>query len=182
MKKTPTEQKALKAAKEIEPMPATANMEIRRTPYAQRTITQRRAILADDLRRAADTFEQRERSNDLYHHYLKTGNITEARYHAPSPLVDSTQSLRRNLSEAWKALLAFDNQPLAPHTTNEPKRWMKSQRYFMLLDVQRAIERNGGKVRYRQRQTKKDLIYARVIAPANNPKQPAEPQQMALGL
>ena len=184
MKRTPSEQKALAAARLVVPITDAEYVAIRKTPSAQRTVTQRRAILESDLKRAAETFESRERSNDLYHHYLKTGDRSEARWHAPSPLVASTQSIRRDLVEAWKDLTGFDRMPLAPIVRHETKRWQKSQRFFMVLEVQRAIERNGGKVRYRHRPTRKDAIYARVIAPGNTKKDNRTPelQQLALGV
>ena len=182
MKRTPTEQKALNAAREIAPMPAAEYVAIRKMPAAQRTITQRRSVLEDDLKRAAEAFERRELSNDLYRHYLKTGDRAEARWHAPSPLVASTQSIRRDLVEEWKDLVEFESMPLAPRVRTESKRWQKSKRFFALLEVQRTIERNGGKVRHRYRPTRKDAIYARVIAPGN-PKRvnrTPEPRQLAL--
>jgi hypothetical protein len=115
---------------------------------------------------------------------LKTGDRSEARWYAPSPLVASTQSLRRDLTEAWKDLIEFESMPLAPRVGRESKRWQKSSRFFVLLEVQRVIERNGGKVRYRRRSTRKDALYARVIAPANPQREnrTPEPQQLALGV
>ena len=86
MKHTPAEQKALDAAKNIKTLPAAEYVAIRQTPAAQRTVTQRRAMLEDDLKHAAEAFESRERSNDLYRHYLRKGDRSEARWHAPSPL------------------------------------------------------------------------------------------------
>jgi len=182
MKHTPTEQKALNAAKNIDPMPAAEYVAIRKTPAAQRNVTQRRAMLEDDLKHAAEAFESRERSNDLYRHYLKTGDRSEARWHAPSPLVASTQSIRRDLVEAWKDLSEFERMPLAPRVRTESKRWQKSKRFFALLEVQRTIERNGGKVRHRYRPTRKDALYARVIAPGNlqRANRTPEPRQLAL--
>ena len=183
MKLTPTEQKALAAARLIHPVTDAEYVAIRKTLSAQRTYTQRRAVLEADLKQAAEAFESRERSNDLYRHYLKAGNLSEARWHAPSQLQDSTQSVRRDLTEAWKALTEFDRMPLAPLVGREPKRWRKSERFFMVMQVQRAIERNGGKVRYQRRPTRKDIIYARLIASGNTNKNNApEPQQLALGL
>jgi len=184
MKHTPAEQKALDAAKNIKPLPAAEYVPIRQTPAAQRTVTQTRAMLEDDLKHAAEAFESRERSNDLYRHYLRKGDRSEARWHAPSPLVASTQSLRRDLVEAWKDLLEFERMPLAPSVRTESKRWRKSTRFFALLEVQRTIERNGGKVRHRHRPTRKDILYARLIVPGNLQKETRtpEPQQLALGV
>ena len=184
MKHTPAEQKALDAAKNIKPLPAAEYVAIRQTPAAQRTVTQRRAMLEDDLKHAAEAFESRERSNDLYRHYLRKGDRSEARWHAPSPLVASTQSLRRDLVEAWKDLLEFERMPLAPSVRTESKRWRKSTRFFALLEVQRTIERNGGKVRHRHRLARKDILYARLIAPENPQKETRtpEPLQLALGV
>ena len=184
MKHTPAEQKALDAAKNIKPLPAAEYVAIRKTPAAQRTVTQRRAMLEDDLKNAAEAFESRERSNDLYRHYLKTGDRSEARWHAPSPLVASTQSLRRDLVEAWKDLAEFERLPLAPSVRTESKRWRKNTRFFALLEVQRTIERNGGKVRHSRRPTRKDILYARLIAPQNpqTGTRTPEPLQLALGV
>jgi hypothetical protein len=184
MKHTPTERKALDAANNIDPLPASEYVAIRKTPATLRTVTQRRAMLEADLKHAAEAFESRERSNDLYRHYLRKGDRSEARWHAPSPLVASTQSLRRDLVEAWKDLLEFERLPLAPRVSREPKRWRKSTRFFELLEVQRAIEKNGGKVRHRQRPTRKDALYARLIAPGNPQRgnRTPEPLQLALGV
>ena len=182
MKHTPTEQKALDAAKNIAPIPAAEYVTIRKIPAAQRTVTQIRAMLEDDLKRAAEAFESRERSNDLYRHYLKTGDRSEARWYAPSPLVASTQSLRRDLVEAWKDLVEFERLPLAPRVRTESKRWQKSTRFFELLEVQRVIERNGGKVRHRHRPTRKEVIYARVIAPSNPQRVNLTPEPLQLAL
>jgi hypothetical protein len=184
MKHTPTERKALDAAKNIAPMPAAEYVAIRKTPAAQRTVTQRRSIFEDDLKHAAEAFESRERTNDLYRHFLRKGDRSEARWHAPSPLVASTQSLRRDLVEAWKDLLEFERMPLAPRVTREPKRWRKSTRFFALLEVQRTIEKNGGKVRHRHRPTRKDILYARLIAPGNPQRgnRTPEPLQLALNV
>ena len=184
MKHTPTEQKALDAAKNIAPIPAAEYVAIRQTPATQRTVAQTRAMLEDDLKHAAEAFESRERSNDLYRHYLKTGDRSEARWHAPSPLVASTQSIRRDLVEAWKDLLEFERMPLAPRVRTESKRWQKSTRFFALLEVQSTIERNGGKVRHRRRLARKDILYARLIAPENPQRETRtpEPLQLALGV
>jgi len=182
MKRTPSEQKALAAARLVIPITDAEYVAIRKMPGVQRTVTQRRAVLEDDLKHAAEAFESRERTNDLYRHYLKTGDREEARWHAPSPLVESTQSLRRELVDAWKALADFDRMPFAPFLSRETKRSLKSRRFFLALDVQRAIERNGGKVRYRHRPTRKDAVYARVIAPANKTASTREPRQLALGV
>jgi len=175
MKLTPTEQKALAAARLIHPVTDAEYVAIRKTPSAQRTYTQRRAVLEADLKQAADAFESRERSNDLYRYYLKTGNRSEARWHAPSQLQDSTQRIRRDLVEAWKELAEFERMPLAPLVGRETKRWHKSERFFMVMEVQRAIERNGGKVRYQRRPAKRDVIYARVIA-SGDPKKNSAPE------
>ncbi len=184
MKHTPAEQKALDAAKNIKPMPAAEYVAIRKTPAALRTVTQTRAMLEADLKHAAEAFESRERSNDLYRHYLRKGDRSEARWHAPSPLVASTQSLRRDIVEAWKNLLEFERMPLAPSVRTESKRWRKSTRFFELLEVQRSIERNGGKVRHRHSPTRKDILYARLIAPEDTKpgKHIPEPLQLALGV
>lgn len=182
MKHTPAEQKAIEAARLAATLTDAEYVAIRKSPGAQRTITQRRALLESDLKRAGETFESRERSNDLYRHYLKTGDTAEARWHAPSPLLTSTATIRRELVEAWKELAEFDRMPFAPHVGREPKRWLKTERYHRLMEIQRAIERNGGKVRYRQRTTRQEAIYARVIAPGNTMNTKPEPRQLALGL
>ena len=74
--------------------------------------------------------------------------------------------------------------PLAPQVRTESKRWRKSTRFFALLEVQRTIERNGGKVRHRRRPTRKDILYARLIAPENTQQRnrTPEPLQLALGV
>ena len=182
MKHTPTEQKALDAAKNLDPIPAAEYVAIRKTPDAQRTVTQRRAMLENDLKRASEAFESRERSNDLYRHFLRTGDRSEARWYSPSPLVASTQSLRRDLVEAWKDLTEFERLPLAPSVRTESKRWQKSTRFFALLEVQRAIERNGGKVRHLRRPTRKDALYARLIAPGNPQRENRTPEPLQLAL
>lgn len=184
MKHSPTENKALAAARGIEPMTPEEWAVIRETPRERRSIEQRHALLRDTLKAAAGAFEDRERTNDLYRHYLKQGDRSEARWHAPSPLQDSTDTLRRRLTDAWKALQDFERMPLAPNVGAESKRWRKSTRFWQVMDAQKAIEKNGGKVRYRQRKTRKDLIYERVIAP-HNPRPdaaPRGPQQLALSL
>ena len=182
MKHTPAEQKALDAARTVTPVPPAEYLAIVKTPAAHRTVTQRRAMLEHDLKQAAEAFESRERSNDLYRHYLRKGDRSEARWHAPSPLRDSTPRLRRDLVEAWKDLIEFERMPLAPHVRTEPKRWQKSTRFFALLEMQRAIEKNGGKVRHRHRPSRKDALYARLIAPGNPQRETPtpEPQQLAL--
>ncbi len=181
MKHTNQEQKAIEAARAAEDLPDAEYDAIRKTPSQQRTIPQRRALLASDLKRAGQTFEDRERSNDLYRHYLKTGDRAEARWHAPSPLLTSTAAIRRELVEAWKDLTQFDAMPFAPHVSHEPKRWLKSERFHRLMEIQREIERQGGKVRYVQRTTRQEAIYARIIA-SDQPKNKHEPQQIPLGI
>ena len=185
MKHTPTEDKALKAAQSATEIPAEEYLAIRKIPEAQRTHAQRRARLEDHLKCAAAAFEQRERSNDLYRHFLKEGDRTEARYHAPSQLLDSMPSLRRRLTEAWKDLAEFDRMPLARNVQTDTKRWLKTKRFFAALELQKAIERNGGKVRYRQTMTHaREKAYALIRAanPEKEKKPQAEPMQLALGV
>ncbi len=179
MKHTSQEQKAIEAARAAEDLPDAEYVAIRKTPSQQRTIAQRRALLASDLKRAGETFESRERSNDLYHHYLKTGDTAEARWHAPSPLLTPTAAIRRELVEAWKELAEFDAMPFAPHVGREPKRWLKTERFHRLMEIQREIERNGGKVRYVQRTPRQESIYARIIA-SDQRRNNHEPQQLPL--
>ena len=183
MKHTRMEDKALETAGDIKPMTAKEWAQIRDTPRQQRTLPQRRALLADTLKRAAEEFEQRERNNDLYRYYLKEGNRTEARYHAPSGLQDKTSCLRYRLTEAWKALRDFDRSPLAQNVSTESKTWAKRNRFWQAMDAERAIQKNGGKVRYRRKRTRRDEIYDRIILRANRAEQPAKPEpQMEFSL
>lgn len=184
MKHSPSEDKALKRAASITSLPPEQFVAIARTPHAQRNVAQRKAMLEDKLKTAAEDFMKRENSNELYRYYREKGDMTNARYYAPSQLQDSTNALRRRLTETWKELTQFDQMPLAPYISRDSKRWAKTARFFEVQKVQRAIEKNGGRVRYRIRKTRADLVYARVIAPANRKPGEAkpEPQQLAFSL
>ncbi len=72
--------------------------------------------------------------------------------------------------------------PFAPHVGRKPKRWLKTERFHRLMEIQRAIERNGGRVRYVQRTTRQEAIYARIIAQGNPENTKPEPRQMVLAL
>lgn len=150
MKHTPAIDRALARAKTVRPEtdPLTAEAENKEPGCAYARTLHR---LEQHLKHCAASFEERERHNDLYRYYVQKRDRTNAHYYRPSQLQDSTTRIKERLLSAYRDLKAFENMPIAPNVGTITKRWRKSERFFRLLDIEKEIRRQGGKVRHAAR-------------------------------
>ena len=132
--------------------------------------------LEQTLKRRADAFLERERHNDLYRYYTQKRDRSNAHYYRPSQLQDSTAAIVQRLLTAARDLADFESMPIAPHVGRTSKRWQKTERIFRLMDTEREIRRQGGKVRHAAKPARLRGTHL-ITEPWNVPQHPVAVQQ-----
>ena len=114
MKLTATESKALDRAKGLEPLTDSERDQLPADSGAW-TPQQRRRCREDRLCHAAEALKRRQLRNDLYRHAVKTNDRSGIRDYRVTALDTSTVRIRRELIDAYRALLELRaNQPPEP--------------------------------------------------------------------